>query len=219
MVKKNRNKDTNSRRRGRPGTRTTSEPILLFVQGECTEKDYFALLKRRLRLSSLTIKVESQSPENLIKQTKTTISREDDAPFSAIYYVVDVDDTSDKQFRQAFKAAKDATNCKTEYHFVVSHESFEAWLLAHFEDIRNKNIPRTTMGKNLQGRKMLNGPSGKNVSDNFPVEDYEQAVGRVTHCAFDEVNRETTSTAMPHLITELIKLKPKTQPNRPTCST
>ena len=118
------------------------------MQGECAEKDYFALLKRRLRLSSLTIKVESQSPENLIKQTKTTISRDKNAPFSAIYYVVDVDDTSDEQFRQAFKAAKNATNRKTEYHFVVSHESFEAWLLAHFEDIRNKNISRTTMGKN-----------------------------------------------------------------------
>ena len=183
-----------------------SEPILLFVQGECTEKDYFKLLKRRLRLSSLTIKTESQSPENLIDRTKTTISRDKDAPFSAIYYVVDVDDTSDEQFRQAFKAAKDATNRKTEYHFVVSHESFEAWLLAHFEDIRNKNIPRTTMGKKLQGRERLN---GKRVSDNFPVEDYKQAMGRVTHCAFDEVNRETTSTAMPHLITELIKLKPK----------
>ncbi len=196
-----------------------SEPILLFVQGECTEKDYFKLLKRRLMLQSLTIITESQSPENLIKQTKTTINREDDAPFSAIYYVVDVDDTSDEQFRQAFKAAKDATNRKTEYHFVVSHESFEAWLLAHFEDIRNKNIPRKTMGKKLQGREMLNGPSEKNVSDDFPVEDYEQAIGQVTHCAFDEVNRETTSTAMPHLITELIKLKPKNQPNRPTCST
>ena len=183
-----------------------SEPILLFVQGECTEKDYFKLLKRRLRLSSLTIKTESQSPENLIDRTKTTISRDKDAPFSAIYYVVDVDDTSDEQFRQAFKAAKDATNRKTEYHFVVSHESFEAWLLAHFEDIRNKNIPRTTMGKKLQGRERLN---GKRVSDNFPMEDYKQAMGRVTHCAFDEVNRETTSTAMPHLITELIKLKPK----------
>ena len=189
-----------------------SKPILLFVQGECTEKDYFELLKDRLKLSSLTIKVESQSPENLIDRTKTTISRSKDAPPSAIYYVVDVDNTSDEQFRQAFKAAKKATNRKTEYHFVVSHESFEAWLLAHFEDIRNKNIPRTTMGKNLQGRKMLNGSNNKNVSDDFPVEDYEQAVGRVTHCAFDEVNRETTSTAMPHLITELIKLKPKTQP-------
>ncbi len=189
--------------------RSTSEPILLFVQGECTEKDYFKLLRSRLKLQSLTIITESQSPENLVEQTKTTISREDDAPFSAIYYVVDVDETSDEQFRQAFKAAKDATNRKTEYHFVVSHESFEAWLLAHFEDIRNKNIPRKTMGEKLQGRKMLNGPSEKNVSDNFPVEDYEQAVGRVTHCAFDEVNRETTSTAMPHLITELIKLKPK----------
>ena len=209
MAKKNRDKETNSRRRRGPGTRPISEPILLFVQGECTEKDYFKLLKRCLRLQSLTIITESQSPENLIKQTKTTISRENDAPFSAIYYVVDVDDTSDEQFRQAFKAAKDATNRKTEYHFVVSHESFEAWLLAHFEDIRNKNIPRTTMGKNLQGRKMLNGSNNKNVSDDFPVEDYEQAVGRVTHCAFDEVNRETTSTAMPHLITELIKLKPK----------
>lgn len=209
MAKKNRNKDTNSRRRGRTGTRTTSEPILLFVQGKCTEKDYFKLLKRRLMLQSLTIITESQSPENLIKQTKTTINREDDAPFSAIYYVVDVDDTSDAQFRQAFKAAKNATDRKTEYHFVVSHESFEAWLLAHFEDIRNKNIPRTTMGEKLQDRKMLNGPSEKNVSDNFPVEDYEQAIGQVTHCAFDEVNRETTSTAMPHLITELIKLKPK----------
>ena len=210
MAKKNRNKDTNSRRRKGPGTRTTSEPTLLFVQGKCTEKDYFTLLKRCLRLQSLTIKVESQSPENLIKQTQTTISRDKDAPFSAIYYVVDVDDTSVGQFHQAFKAAKDATNCcETEYHFVVSHESFEAWLLAHFEDIRNKNISRTTMGKKLQDREMLNGPSGKNVSDNFPVEDYEQAVKQVTHCAFDEVNRETTSTAMPHLITELIKLKPK----------
>ena len=206
MAKKNRNKDTNSRRRRGPGTRPTSEPIRLFVQGECTEKDYFEHLKRHLRLSSLTIKVESQSPENLIDRTKTTISRDKDAPFSAIYYVVDVDDTSDEQFRQAFKAAKNATNRKTEYHFVVSHESFEAWLLAHFEDIRNKNIPRKTMGEKLQGGERLN---GKRVSDNFPVEDYEQAVGRVTHCAFDEVNRETTSTAMPHLITELIKLKPK----------
>ena len=209
MAKKNRDKDTNSRRRRGPGTRPMSEPILLFVQGECTQKDYFKLLKRRLRLSSLTIKTESQSPENLIDRTKTTINRDKDAPFSAVYYVVDVDETSDKQFNQAFKAAKDATNRKTEYHFVVSHESFEAWLLAHFEDIRNKNISRTTMGKRLQGRKMLNGSSEKNVSDDFPVEDYKQAVGRVTHCAFDEVNRETTSTAMPHLITELIKLKPK----------
>lgn len=98
-------------------------------------KRLFNLLKRRLRLSSLTIKVESQSPENLIDPTKTTISRDKDAPFSAIYYVVDVDDTSDEQFRQAFKAAKKATDRKTEYHFVVSHESFEAWLLAYFEDI------------------------------------------------------------------------------------
>lgn len=209
MAKKNKNKDTNSRRRRGSGTRTTSKPILLFVQGECTEKDYFKLLRSRLRLQSLTIITESQSPENLVEQTKTTISREDDAPFSAIYYVVDVDETSDEQFRQAFKAAKDATNRKTEYHFVVSHESFEAWLLAHFEDIRNKNIPRKTMGEKLQGGERLN---GKRVSDNFPVEDYEQAVKQVTHCAFDEVNRETTSTAMPHLITELIKLKPKPQP-------
>ena len=207
MAKRSKGKNIKSHGRGRPGTHSTSEPILLFVQGECTEKDYFKLLKRRLRLQSLTIRTESQSPENLIKQTKTTISRENDAPFSAIYYVVDVDDTSVGQFHQAFKAAKDATNCcETEYHFVVSHESFEAWLLAHFEDIRNKNIPRKTMGKKLQGREMLN---GKRVSNNFPVEDYKQAVGRVTHCAFDEVNRETTSTAMPHLITELIKLKPK----------
>lgn len=209
MAKRSKGKNIKSRRRRGSGTRSTSKPILLFVQGECTEKDYFELLKDRLKLSSLTIKVESQSPENLIDRTKTTISRSKDAPFSAIYYVVDVDNTSDEQFRQAFKAAKKATNRKTEYHFVVSHESFEAWLLAHFEDIRNKNIPRTTMGKNLQGRKMLNGSNNKNVSDDFPVEDYEQAVGRVTHCAFDEVNRETTSTAMPHLITELIKLKPK----------
>ena len=209
MAKRSKGKNIKSRRRRGSGTRSTSKPILLFLQGECTEKDYFELLKDRLKLSSLTIKVESQSPENLIDRTKTTISRSKDAPPSAIYYVVDVDNTSDEQFRQAFKAAKKATNRKTEYHFVVSHESFEAWLLAHFEDIRNKNIPRTTMGKNLQGRKMLNGSNNKNVSDDFPVEDYEQAVGRVTHCAFDEVNRETTSTAMPHLITELIKLKPK----------
>ena len=207
MAKRSKGKNIKSRRRRGSGTRPTSEPILLFVQGECTEKDYFELLKSRLKLQSLTIRTKSKSPENLIKQTKTTISRENDAPFSAIYYVVDVDNTSDEQFHQAFKAAKNATNRnKTEYHFVVSHESFEAWLLAHFEDIRNKNIPRKTMGKKLQGREMLN---GKRVSNNFPVEDYEQAVGRVTHCAFDEVNRETTSTAMPHLITELIKLKPK----------
>ena len=209
MAKRSKGKNIKSHGRGRPGMRSTSKPILLFVQGECTEKDYFKLLRSRLRLPSLTIITESQSPERLIEQTQTTISRENDAPFSAIYYVVDVDETSDEQFRQAFKAAKNATDRKTEYHFVVSHESFEAWLLAHFKDIRNKNIPRKTMGGTLSELGMLN---GKKVSDDFPVVDYEQAVERVTHCAFDEVNRETTSTAMPHLITELIKLKPKTQP-------
>ena len=206
MAKRSKGKNIKSRRRRGSGTRSTSKPILLFVQGECTEKGYFELLKDRLKLQSLTIKVESQSPENLIDRTKTTISRSKDAPLSAIYYVVDVDDTSDEQFRHAFKAAKKATDRKTEYHFVVSHESFEAWLLAYFEDIRNKNIPRKTMGGTLSELGMLN---GKKVSDDFPVVDYEQAVEQVTHCAFDEVNRETTSTAMPHLITELIKLKPK----------
>jgi len=125
MAKRSKGKNIKSHRRRGSGTRTISEPILLFVQGECTEKDYFELLKDRLKLSSLTIKVESQSPENLIDRTKTTISRDKDAPFSAIYYVVDVDNTRDEQFRQAFKAAKKATNRKTEYHFVVSHESFE----------------------------------------------------------------------------------------------
>ena len=101
MAKRSKDKNIKSHGRGRPGTRSTSKPILLIVQGECTEKDYFNLLKRRLRLSSLTIKVESQSPENLIDRTKTTISRDKDAPFSAIYYVVDVDETSDEQFRHA----------------------------------------------------------------------------------------------------------------------
>lgn len=161
MAKRSKGKNIKSRRRRGSGTRTISEPILLFVQGECTEKDYFELLKRRLRLQSLTIRVESQSPENLIDRTKTTISRDKDAPFSAIYYVVDVDETSDEQFRQAFKAAKKATNRKTEYHFVVSHESFEAWLLAHFEDIRNKNISRTTMGKNYRVEKCSMAPTIK----------------------------------------------------------
>lgn len=106
MAKRSKGKNIKSRRRRGSGTRSTSKPILLFVQGECTEKGYFELLKDRLKLQSLTIKVESQSPENLIDRTKTTISRDKDAPLSAIYYVVDVDETSDEQFRQAFKAAK-----------------------------------------------------------------------------------------------------------------
>lgn len=161
MAKRSKGKNIKSRRRRGSGTRSTSKPILLFVQGECTEKGYFELLKDRLKLQSLTIRVESQSPENLIDRTKTTISRDKDAPFSAIYYVVDVDETSDEQFRQAFKAAKKATNRKTEYHFVVSHESFEAWLLAHFEDIRNKNISRTTMGKNYRVEKCSMAPTIK----------------------------------------------------------
>ncbi len=38
MVKKS--KDKKSRRRRGSGTRTISKPILLIVQGECTEKDY-----------------------------------------------------------------------------------------------------------------------------------------------------------------------------------
>jgi len=80
MAKRSKGKNIKSRRRRGSGTRSTSKPILLFVQGECTEKDYFELLKDRLKLSSLTIKVESQSPENLIDRTKTTISRSKDAP-------------------------------------------------------------------------------------------------------------------------------------------
>ena len=57
MAKRSKGKNIKSHGRGRPGMRSTSKPILLFVQGECTEKDYFKLLRSRLRLHSLTMKL------------------------------------------------------------------------------------------------------------------------------------------------------------------
>lgn len=177
------------------------EPILLVVQGMRTENDYFTSLRRKLGLSNVKIKVEADSPELMVKKTLKSIDHDKDAPFRAIYYIVDVDDTTDNQFHQAFAAAKRATTKGTQHYFVVSFESFDTWLLAHFEPLKGKYIPRKDMQAKLLKKKML---EGKRISADFPVGEYGSARQNVDICGFNELSRKTVNTAVPNLIAELV---------------
>lgn len=183
--------------------------VLVIVQGRnnVTETEYFKKLKNHYRLSSLTIKGESDcSPEKIVKATERLRDRDRNAPFDKVFFVVDVDDSTPDQFAQGFKAARNATNRETSCNFIVSNEAFDAWLLAHFENLCGRSLSRETVASKLRKDGILFGTSGKNVKEDFPVHQHVEARKNIGELEMDAVGR-ASATAIPVLIDELLKLR------------
>ncbi|WP_343898987.1 RloB family protein, partial [Corynebacterium felinum] len=138
------------RRRGKAGSRDTKPSVMLVVQGELTERVYFERLKEILHLSNVSIKAVPHSPELIVSRSKQSINRDKNSPFTYVFYVIDVDESSDDQINRAVSEAKESKTKHTQHYVVVSYESFDSWLFAHHRRLCGVHFPRSHIQKELK---------------------------------------------------------------------
>lgn len=124
-----------------PKGKKLKKGILIYSEGQ-TERIYFEALNRRFNASNIKIKpisIELQSKMLVKKALRRIEKKEDSKKFNVeqIYIIFDKDDEPWDHIEQAIRDAYKSDfglNGKLKVGF--SNESFEVWLLAHFEDIK-----------------------------------------------------------------------------------
>lgn len=196
-------RNRSSKRRKSAGSRKEKQAILLVLQGKVTEKEYFIGLRSHFRIPQLSIWTDSQSPDKIVENSDLKISRDKNAPFSKVFYVVDVDDSPTSQFENGFRQAQKRSTRNTTRHFVVSNECFEVWLLAHYEDVQTRPLSRTELSQKLIQYDAVQKENPKHLNHGFPLDHYITASKRCHTSNFNEIGQEN-STAMPLLLEALI---------------
>jgi hypothetical protein len=122
------------------GKRAPGRCILIVCEGAETEPNYFQVLRKYLKLSSVDVRIQNRggAPISLIEEARrleaqrkeevrkgrTNIGR-----FDAVWCVFDVENpTQNTTFNEAVQKAE---NCK--YALAISNPAFEFWYILHFE--------------------------------------------------------------------------------------
>lgn len=183
------------------GNRTTKKTILIVTNGAQTEVTYFNSLKT-FAGSDVSVKVKfiNGEPETLLRSVSSPLG--DATSFDQVWAVVDHDGKSRDSFVRDFVASAGGDQ---EWHAVVSRPSFEVWLIAHFEAVRNYQDQNQVKA---HYRKFLaKGQGDKELPAKLDIGRYSVA-GRQCcspadqHTPLDAVPMGT-GTSMPHLITAL----------------
>lgn len=181
-------------RRGRKGSRTPLPTILICCQGEVTEVEHFEEYKRSKRAPNITIKPNPLDPVKLVDHTTSLIRHHG---YEEVYIVIDVDDSPEEQLRRAIKLAKQNTTKKSPVNLVISHPSFELWLLAHTQAVQQQSVRQADLVRALRKAKILQGEPPKHIS--FKVLDITQVPKNIPTIPLNTLG-ENPSTAIPHLI-------------------
>jgi hypothetical protein len=119
--------------------------ILIYCEGE-TERIYFEQLKilKRSKMASVKIKNAKRSAIKLAQHAYRDSSHQ---PFDEVWIVFDKDDLSDEQLLEV------NTYCtKHNIRIAYTNESFELWLLLHFEQIDVSQVyPRALLNEKMEG--------------------------------------------------------------------
>lgn len=127
-----------ARRRGqtdltRPEPTRDPNPVILIVcEGENTELSYFSAF----RLSSATIEQYGgkNNPTNVVRYASKLAHKKE---YDEVWCVFDKDNFTDDDFHDAIREADEAG-----FKAAYSNQSFEYWLILHFEDHNGGKIPR-----------------------------------------------------------------------------
>lgn len=194
--------------RGKKGSRKTKVTILILVQGEVTEKEYFKRLAevRNWKTSvSVTVYANPQSPDIMVKQAVKQYG-----DYDLTFVVTDVDKFSPTQFETARSLANRPGN-RDKLKIVVTFPKFELWLIAHYEQVKS-NCDDAWVTKREQKLEILKPPPGgskrhrrKHVPKNFPFKDVDRATNNVNLGDYGYWN-EQGSTSIPRMIEEIDKL-------------
>lgn len=145
---------------------------LIMTEGTETEVNYFENIKRIINNRYRSREIQDNYPMKVEGKARSTtvlvneaIKRKNRENFSEIWVVFDKDDNFD--FDEAIKLAKD-----NDIKVAWSNESFELWLLLHFQELQT-SISRKQYISNLNSYfKKINANNGmysKNISNIFDI--------------------------------------------------
>lgn len=195
-------------KRGEKGSLTAKTTILILVQGEVTEKEYFKkLVDVRGWKNSVSITVQScpEPPNIMVSKAEKHYSG-----YDLTFVVTDVDEFTPAQFNTARTIANRVKNRK-KMRIVVTFPKFDLWLIAHHEPVKS-NCDDAWVTKREQKLAILKPPPGgskrnrrKHVPKNFPFEDVDLATNNVNLGDYGYWD-EQGSTSIPRMIEEIDKL-------------
>lgn len=121
------------------------DSFLIICEGKNTEPDYF----NHFRLRSAKIKTvgEGYNTLSLVERAAQFVEAEKrrGSYYNQVWCVFDKDDFDDKQFNSAIAKAENNYNFKVAY----SNQSFEYWLILHFNDHQGGAMNRKDYDKKL----------------------------------------------------------------------
>lgn len=191
------------RRRG--ATRLEKYPILIVTNGAVTETEYLNELARRANRSDPAIHVKVKHiagvPDTALRKLQSP--QGDVSDYREVWVVVDEDDNDLGPLVQ--KCAKLSRRGKTKWVAVASRPCFEAWLVAHYEQVRK--YTNQDGAKSHFAKITVRSPNDKELPDDFP---YEAMSDAATRCRLSGSDLEPQNalppnpgSGMPHLLKRL----------------
>lgn len=148
------------------------ETCLIITEGTETEVNYFENIKKIINNRYRNREIQENYPIKVEGKGRSTsvlvneaIKRKNRENFSKVWVVFDKDDNSD--FDEAIKLAKE-NNIEVAW----SNESFELWLLLHFQDLSvgiKRNQYLSNLNNHFKNNNINNGIYNKNISNIFDV--------------------------------------------------
>ncbi|MDW8231085.1 MAG: RloB family protein [Saprospiraceae bacterium] len=112
-------------------------------EGERTEPDYFNHLRRYFRLTTVEVEIV-KGAGNTLQLVKKACSLAKKDEYDHVWVVFDKDDFPSDHFDQAVDEARSSG-----FEVAYSNQSFEYWLLLHFEDHQGGKMPRSDYSPKL----------------------------------------------------------------------
>lgn len=204
--------------------------ILVVSEGALTEPEYFELLNRHIQhtlpphADKIQIKVDPKTKDGKARRKaknnpmdvvdRCILLRDDDArknnskdipKYAAVFAVVDVDQWDDVRrgsgntslLAKALSKAKDHG-----IHVLVSNPQFETWLVLHTECTPAGD--QQGLDRQCRERSLL---KGKNIHDDFPIDQYKRAAERAKehhHVGVNQIGPKG-STGLFHLVDTISK--------------
>lgn len=195
-------------RRGR-NTRQQKLAVLLLVEGEVTEKQYFEKLKAlRGWNQNISLKVATFDPGKALGQMVERAERHlADDGFDKVFLIFDKDQLTDTQLKSA--VARTELNKNSDRLFIcISAPKFEIWLCAHYQTMRlacdDQRVTDVEKQLNILKPPSKGKPRSKrkHMPLDFPYEKLEIAIKNSTVSQLGQWNSQG-STSIPKVIDAL----------------
>lgn len=197
------------------GLKITNPTILIVCEGSNTEPSYF----RQFRLSSATVTSigEGFNTKTLVQRTKYL---EAQGKYDQVWCVFDKDSFPDKDFNDAITIAE-----RFKFGVAYSNQSFEYWLILHFDDQQGAGMQRTLYNDKInnlirQFNASYDGKKSKNITSDFfkllegtdpttSIKRVQLAINRakrnLANCQDKSPAKQESSTTVFKLVEELLK--------------